>query len=238
MKKLPSLVAMKRELFGRKVKALRRDGNLPANIYGKKLASIAVQVPLKDFQKTFEEVGETGVIELQVNDDKYPALIHNVQVNPVTDIPVHVDFLNVDLAQKVTAPVPIEFIGESPAEKSGEGVVVYQLYEVEVEALPTDLPEKLEVDVSGLEKIDDAIHVSDLNVDRAKIEIKEDPEQSVVYITEPQKEEEIAPPEEAVAEGEAPAEGETKEGEAEGEEKPAEGEPTSAQESSGEAKKE
>lgn len=216
------LTAEKREIFGRKIKKLRREGLLPANIYGRNIKSLAVQVKTDDFQKVFDEAGETGLVELKVNGEVHPVLIHNLQTDPVTDLPLHADFLEVNLKEKVVATVPVELVGEAPAEKEG-GVVVQQMHEVEVEALPTDLPEKIAVDISGLANIDDAVKVGELKVDRSKVEIKEDdPERIVVSITPPTKEEEVAPPaEEAPAEGEeAPTEeGEKEEGEKTPEEK-------------------
>lgn len=199
------LTAEERKVLGRKVKQLRRAGILPANIYGKKLKSRAVQVRLDEFQKVFGETGETGLVELKVNGEAYPVLIHNVQLDPVGDFPLHADFLKVDLKEKVGATVPIELVGESPAEKEG-GVVVQQMHEIEVEALPTDLPEKIEVDVSALSEIDQAIKVGELKVDKTKVEVKEDPERIVVSIAPPAKEEEVAPP--PATEEAAPVEGE------------------------------
>ncbi|MDO8452123.1 MAG: 50S ribosomal protein L25 [bacterium] len=218
-----SLESEKREVFGRKLKALRRTGVVPANVYGKMTPSTSIQVNLKGFMKVFEEAGETGLVDLKVGKESKPVLIHNVQRNPVTDIPVHVDFLQVDLKQKVTVMVPLEFIGEAVAEKEEIGIVVRQLNEIEVEALPTELPESIEVDLSGLAQVDDAIKVSDLKVDTSKVEVKTDPEQIVAAVVEPAKEEvieEVAPAE--GEEGAVPAEGE--EGAAsEGGEAPVEG---------------
>ena len=198
-----TLKAEKRKLFGRKVKRLRADGVLPANIYGKKIKSEAVKVALSDFVKTFEKAGETGLVELDLNGDskkasKRTVLIHNVQVDPVTDLPIHADFLQVDLKEKVTAAVPIEVVGESPAEKSGRGTVVQQIDEVEVESLPGDLPEKFIVEIGSLSEVDQAVVIKDLKVDTKKIEVKEDPGQIVVKVEPVRKEEEevVAPAEE------------------------------------------
>lgn len=215
------LTAKKREVLGRRVKTLRREGLIPANVYGKGITSMAVELPVKEFNAVFEKSGETGLIDLVVDSASHPVLITNVQTHPVTDLPLHADFRQVDLKEKITAPVPVELIGESPAEKSGIGILVQQLNEVEVEALPTDLPEKIEVDISKLENVDDSILVGALNVDRSKVEIKAEPEQVVVKI-EPPAAEEVAP-EPAAAEGEegageigkapsAEGEGETSEG--------------------------
>lgn len=221
------LNAQKRTVTGRKVKKLRRDGMLPANIYGKKVESVSVQVSLQDFNEVYSEVGETGLVNLKLNGETRPTLIHHVQLDPVTDLPLHTDFLQVDLHEKVRATVPIEFTGESPLEKSGEGIVVPQMREIEVEALPMDLPEKIVVDISGLGAVGDGVKVADLNVDRSKVTLKEeDPERIVVNVEEPAKEEVVeappAPEGEVPAEGEAPAEGVEGEAPAEGE-KPEEG---------------
>lgn len=196
--------AQKRKLTGRKVKTLRREGTLPANIYGKKVSSLAIQVPIEDFLKVFKQAGETGIVELKLNGQIRPALIHNVQFDPITDTPIHADFLQVNLAEKVSATVPIEIMGDSPAEKAGEGILVQQMNEIEVEALPRDLPEKFMVDVSGLSKIDDVILVNDLPVDKSKVTLKSPTEQIVVKVEPPAKEEEVAPP--PPAEGVVPAE--------------------------------
>ncbi len=210
------LKADKRKIVGRKVKTLRKDGILPANVYGKKVKSQAIQLKLSEFEKVFKAVGATGLIELVVDTKKNPVLVHSTQVDPVTEAVLHVDFLQVDLKQKVTTSVPVELTGESPAEKQGLGTIVQHTDEVEVEALPTDLPEKFEVDLSKLEEVDAAIFIKDLGVDAKKVTIQNDLEQIIVKVEALRKEEEIiAPVEEEVVEGE---EGEGEEGEAETEE--------------------
>jgi large subunit ribosomal protein L25 len=203
------LIGEARKILGRNVKHLRKDGILPGNIFGKKIKSEAVQVNFKDFLKIYKEVGETGLLTLEIGKIEKPVLIHNLQVNPVSDVPVHVDFLQVDLKEKVEAEVPVELIGESPAEKQAVGTVVQYLNEIKVEALPMDLPEKFEVDTSSLVEVDQAIFVKDLKVDRSKVGIKTDENEMVVKVEPPQKEEVVATPIVAVgAEGVVPAEGE------------------------------
>lgn len=208
-----ALKAEVRKIEGRKVKNLRLQGVLPANVYGKKVKSVAVQVSLKDFEKVYSEVGETGLVDLEVGKEVRPVLVHNVQVNPVTDKPVHVDFLQVDLNEKVEAEVPVEISGESPAEKQALGTVVQYINEIQVEALPRDLPEKFVIDVSGLTEVDQAIFVKDIKVDRSKVELKGDAEAIVVKVEPPQKIEEAPAPVpaegEVAAEGATPATGET-----------------------------
>ena len=202
----------KRELLGRKVKQLRKKGILPGNVFGKDVESVSLQLPLSEFNKVYKETGETGLIELQVNGDKKPVLIHNLQKDPVSDMPIHVDFLQVNLKQKVTADVPVEAVGESPAEKQGLGTVVQYINEIEVEALPTDLLEKFVIDVSKLEEVDQAILVKDLKYDKAKIELKVDSEEIIAKV-EAQKEEVIEEP--VAPEVEEGAEGVSAEGEGE-----------------------
>lgn len=208
-----TLKAEKRKILGQKVKTLRKEGILPANIYGKKVKSLAIQIPFKDFEKIYKEAGETGIIEISVGNSKKPVLINNVQIHPVTDLPLHVDFFQIDLKEKVTTGVPVELIGESPAEKSGLGTVVQYINEIEVEALPTNLPEKFEIDLSRLAEVDKAVLVKDLAVDAKKVEIKSDPEQILVKVEPPRKEEEAPLPVETEEE-----EGKAEEGEESSEE--------------------
>jgi large subunit ribosomal protein L25 len=229
-----TLKAEVRKVAGRKVKNLRKEGILPGNISGKKIKSESIQVNLKDFSKVYEEVGETGLVSLEIGKEKKPVLIHNLQMQPVTDQPIHVDFLQVDLKEKVTAEVPVELIGESPAEKQGLGTVVLMLNEIEVEALPADLPEKFEIDRSTLTEVDQLVKVADLKIDKAKVEIKTDAEEIVVKVEPPQKEEVVVAP--APAEGEVAPEGEAPvaEGEKLAGEEGSEGEPK-AEDNSGQS---
>ena len=213
-----SLKASQRDVFGRKVKRSRKEGLIPANIFGKKIKSEAVFVNNKEFVEVFEKAGETQIIHLN---DK-PVLVSGLQVDPVTSDYLHIDFRQVDLTEKIVAKVPVELVGESPAEKQSIGTVVHQLSEIEVEALPTELPEKIEVDISSLVEVDQTIFVKDLKVDK-KVTVKTDPESIVVKVEPPIKEEVVEAPApvegEVLAEGEVPVEGDVL---AEGEVKTAE----------------
>ena len=165
-----SLPAKLRTVLGRKIKQLRKQGLLPANIYGKKVKSQAVSVDDKKFAEVFSKAGETGLVELELDGKKLPVLIHSVSYHPVTNQTLHADFYAVDLKEKVEANVPLLIIGESPAVKDKTGVLLINLDELHVEALPQDLPEKIEVDIANLVKLDDAIKVADLPVsDKIKI---------------------------------------------------------------------
>jgi len=201
------LKAKIRKDIGRKVKLLRKEGILPANIYGKKIKSESIQIDLKEFLNIYKVVGDTKLFYI----NERPVLVANIQKDPVSDSLLHIDFHQVDLKEKVEAKVPVELIGESPAEKQSIGTVVQYLNEIEVEALPTDLPEKFEIDISTLSEVDQMVHVKDLPFDKSKIEVKTDLEEILVKVEPPQKEEIIAPPvSEVPAEGEVPAvEGET-----------------------------
>ena len=214
-----SLKADKRTVFGRKVKALRRDGLIPANVFGKKIDSLALTINTKEFHEVFDKAGETQIIDL----DGRPVLVSNITSDHVSGDFLHVDFRQVDLTEKITANVPVEIIGESPAEKQGLGTVVQQISEIEVEALPADLPEKIEIDAALLIEVDQAIFVKDLKIDK-KVAVKTELESIVVKVEPPTKEEvvEVAA---TPVEGEAvPAEGVPEEdGEVKADEKQAPG---------------
>lgn len=203
----PELKVEKRKITGRKVKVLRREGILPANVYGKKVKSQAVQLDLKTFLPVYQKVGETGVLDLKLKGETKtrPVLIHNVQVDPVADLPLHADFYQVSLKEKVTTEIPIELVGESLAVKEKVGILIQPLTEVEVEALPTDLPDKFEIDIGKLKEVDDAIVVSDLKVPKG-VKILTGAKQILAKIEPPTKEEEVAPPEEEVPAEEVPEE--------------------------------
>ncbi len=200
-----------RTVAGKKVRQLRRQGIIPANIFGGKIKSTAVQVKKTVFAPIWQHAGETQIVYLQLGDEKEarPTLISNVQHNPVSDEVIHVDFRQVDLKEKITANIPVEVIGESPAVKDFQAAIITSLAEIEVEALPTDLPENIQVDIGVLKNIGDVIKVANLPIDRTKIEVRDDPE-TVVVSAAAQQAEEVAPVAPAPVEGveaAAPAEG-------------------------------
>jgi large subunit ribosomal protein L25 len=212
-----------RSVLGRKVKKLRREGSLPANIYGRGIKSLAVQLPVKDFKAAHAQAGETGIIQVVVDKEAKArsVLIHNVHRHPVTDDYLHVDFHQVDLTKKVSVNIPIELVGEAPAVSKG-GVLLQLLDEIEVEALPADLPEKFTIDVSQLEEIGQSISLKNIKVDKKKVNLLTDNlDELIVKIEEPAKEEEkpVEPEPEAEAEAEAEEKPEAEGGE------PKEGEP-------------
>jgi large subunit ribosomal protein L25 len=176
-----TLHASDRTVTGRHVRSIRKDGAIPATVYGKKLKSLTVSVEGDAFTKVYQETGETGLVELTVNNQMHPVLIHHVQYQPVTRDILHVEFFHVDLKEKVTANIPVEISGESQAVKDKAGALLQVLNTIEVEALPTDLPDKIAVDVTRLANVDDELKVGEIPVPDA-VKILTDPEQLVVRV--------------------------------------------------------
>ncbi len=195
--------ADKRTVLGRKVKHLRKEGLLPATVYGHKFESLSIQFKTVELEKIYNEAGESGLVELLIGEEKLPVLFRNPQYSPVWGNILHIDCYKVNLKEKITAFVPIEFIGESQAVKDGN-MLVEVTNEIEVEALPTDLPGNIIVDISILNAVGDTITVGDIKLDD-KVEMVTLPEQVIAKIEEPRAEEIIETPEAEVAPGEVPA---------------------------------
>ncbi len=147
---------------GEKTDELRASGRIPAVFYGFGKESTPISVPAIEFTKLFREAGETTAITLDLGGEKVSTLIHDLQKDPVKGNITHVDFLVVDMNKEAEVAVPIEFIGLAEAEKLGLGVVVKVMHEIEVRALPANLPHSIEVDVTSLATLSDAIHAKDL----------------------------------------------------------------------------
>lgn len=156
------LQVQKREKFGKDTEALRASGFVPAELYGRGVENIHLSVSAKDFSKVFKEAGESTVVNVIVEGVKHPTLIYDVQYDPVLDTVLHADFYEVRMDEKIKARIPVEFIGEPSAIKEKSGILVRALHEIEVEALPGDLPHHLEVDVSTLDDIGKSFYVKDL----------------------------------------------------------------------------
>lgn len=156
------LAVEKRKVVGKKVKKLRKEGFLPANIYGKNVKSLSVQVPYKDFEKIYKEAGVTGIVDVEVAGEIKPSLIHNVQQDYYKHTLLHADFFQVNLKEKVKTMVKIITVGEPKAVSEKLGLLMQTLNEVEIEALPTDLPDKIEVNVEPLAVLDAQITVGEI----------------------------------------------------------------------------
>jgi len=178
-------------------------GMVPAVLYGPGLENVLLQVDKKSFDKVFKEAGET-LISLKVDDKTYSVLIYDTQKNPFTAELVHVDFYQPNLKEEVETEVPLEIEGEAPAVKALGGTLITNVKELNIKALPKDLPSKIKVNVGGLETFDDFILVKDIKLPQG-VTILDNPEEIVVQVVEPEKieEEPVAPVEEKLPEVEA-----------------------------------
>lgn len=216
------LHAEKREVAGKKVKGLRKQGVVPASLFGAGIEPTNIQVNEKELKKIYEKAGQSRFIDLEVGESK-PAkvLIKEIAIHPIKDNVLNVGFYKVREDRKITVEVPIAFEGVSPAEAQKLGFIVHQMEELAVHCFPKDLPTGFTVDISTLEKPGDSISVSDIQLpEDVELDSSIDPSSAIIYVAAPQKEEEIV--EEAPVEGEEGAEGEaatTEGGEAPAEEK-------------------
>lgn len=212
------LKAQPRTATGRKVGALRREGNIPAVLYGKGKENLNLSITEHDYLRLFREAGTSSIVLLDIEGDgQKNVLVQEIQFNPLTGGADHIDFYEVSMTEKLTTNVPLHFVGDSAAVIDLQGSLVTNTTEVEVECLPADLPHEIEVDITVLSDFEAVIHVSDLKVP-AGVEVKNDPEEVVAVVEAPRSEEEMAELDEEI---EAPELPEAEQG---GEEAPAEGE--------------
>lgn len=184
------LSAQTRTVLGGRVSALRRSGFVPAVLYGKGQESINLQVPVKDFTKALKEAGESTLVYVNVDGKSYPTIINDVARDPVKDHVIHADFYKVSLTEKIKAKVPVEFIGESSAVKDFGGIFIRNVNELEVEALPQDLPHEITIDISSLKALGDQITVKDLKVGK-EVKIEAEPDAILALVQEPKSQEEL-----------------------------------------------
>jgi large subunit ribosomal protein L25 len=192
-----------REVTGKKVAALRRSGFLPANVYGKGLDSVSIQVASETMDQTLKAAVANEVIDLKISGESKtrPVVIQKVQRHPLNSSVLHAEFYQVSLTQTMRAEVPLVVVGSSEAVGTYNGVLMTALESLQVEALPLDVPSRIEVDITPLVELEQSLHVRDLSVP-ANVTVLTDPEVMVVKISSPRVSEE----EEAVAEAEAGAE--------------------------------
>ena len=186
------LQATKREISGKQVRALRRTGQLPAVIYGRHLEPISISLEAHGATLALAKLTSSSLITISVEGKEYPTLVREKQRNYIKGDLLHVDFLAVDLKENIRARVGIEITGMSLAVKDLNAVLVHGLTQLEVECLPTDLPERVVVDISGLVQIGNGIHVRDIAISD-KVRVLDDPDEMVVVATYA-KEEEIEEP--------------------------------------------
>ena len=205
-----SLEVSRRDVLGKKVSRLRREGLTPANIYGNQIDSVAIQLSTEQFRQFLRGHSRNEMIHLQVDGEERPTFIRAIQRNPVTDQILHVDFLQVSLDHKVRLEVTVHITGVAPAVDAHGGIITHALTSVQVEALPTNIPESLTADISILTELGQSLHVSDLSAPEG-VDVLTDPETVVARI-------DIPAAERARSDGAAEAEGGEEGGGCEGEE--------------------
>lgn len=202
-----------------KLVALRNEGVLPGVFYGPKEASTSVKMKYAEFLKIWKKAGESSVIELKTEDGSHDALIHEVDVHPVTGAPRHVDFYVIEKGKKVEVAVPIIFEGVSPAVKDLGGILVKVVHELKIEAGVKDLPKEIVVDISSLTGLDSVITAGSITLPKG-VELKIKPEDIIASVAVAKEEPvepvaavdmsaiEVEKKGKEAKEGEAPAEGE------------------------------
>ncbi|MDO8506945.1 MAG: 50S ribosomal protein L25 [bacterium] len=212
--------ATKRDILGKQVSSLRREGLIPVVLYGKGKDNMSLSVNKKDFDRAYKMSGGSTIIQVEIDGEKTKnVLIKDIDKSPVSDSILHADFYQVRMSEKITAPIPLSFVGDSKAVIDLGGSLITNKSEVEVECLPGDLPHEIEVDISVLEDFEAVIHLKDIKMPEG-VEIKDDIEETIALVEPPRSEEELAELEEPVEAGEMPEaeKGQAEEGETEGSE--------------------
>ena len=191
-----SLSVKIRKDFGKKTKSLRKTDKIPAVVYGPGVKNASIVIDYKDFQKVFKKAGESSLIELDIEEEKEkrPVLIHEIQKDPVSDKFIHIDFFQASLKEEVEATVPLVFFGTALAEKDLGGTLIKNITEVEVKALPQNLPHEISVSIDGLKTFGDHIFIKDLILPK-NVKVLKKPDEIIASVAEQQKiEEELEKP--------------------------------------------
>ncbi len=188
---MQELRAQIRKELGKKTKTLRRAGFLPAVLYGENVPSQSITVSYKDFERAYREAGESTLLKLELEGKPFNVLIYDIKEDALSGNHLHADFYAVRMDKEIKTKIQIEFLGESPAVKSEGGILVKVLQEIEVEALPQDLPHGLRVDLAGLSAIGARLLVKDILLPKG-VRVMADPEKIVVLVEAPRSEEELA----------------------------------------------
>ncbi len=173
---------------------LRKSGKMPAVFYGLKKTSTAISLSQSAFQKAWKEAGESTAISLETPNGTLDVMIHDVNIDPMKGRPIHADFLVIDTSKAIEVGVPLEFVGISEPVKNGSGILVKVMHELEISALPKDLPHSIEIDISVMGAINDQITVEDIKLPHGVTAITKLTE-VVALISEAkeEKEEDVAP---------------------------------------------
>lgn len=209
------LNARTREARGKQVKTVRTEGNVPAVIYGHGLEAQPLSVGQRALTKVFSEAGSNKMVALSVDDGKpYNVMIQDIQTDSRSGQILHADFYKVKMNEKIKAEIPLHMVGESTAVYKLEGSLIQGLSTVEVEALPANLPENIEVDISVLDDFDKTIHVSDLTIP-ANVELLTDTSELIAKVEPPRSDEELEDLDAPVVDEVAGEEAEATEGDSE-----------------------
>ena|SRR3989344_1489788 len=181
----------KRDKFGGQLASLRKAGFVPAELYGHGIENTHLSVALKDFRVAYKAAGENKIINLIVDGTSKPALIYEVNKNPLTDELQSIDFYQVNMNEEIHTSIPLKFIGESPAVKGLGGVLVKAMGEIKIKAFPADIPLEIVVDLTALANLNQSLYVKDLPIS-TKYKFEVDQSNVVVTVSE-QREEEVAP---------------------------------------------
>lgn len=213
-----------RDVVGKRLSKHRKEGLIPAVVYGHKITSQNLWVDFMDFNKVYNQAGESTIIELDIGGKKKAnVLIHDIQSNPLTDEFSHVDFFQIKMDEKIETEIPLKFINVSPAVKEMSGVLIKTVDAISIRCLPADLPSKIKVDISKLKTFDDRISIKDLEIPN-KVEVLIDTSTIVASVAPPRTEEELAQLDEKVEEDVTQVEGVIKETDKGEEDENAEGE--------------
>ncbi len=177
-----TLEGERREALGRHVKALRREGITPANLYGRGAESISFQAESRALDRLVTDGGRGSLVELTIDGEKHQTLLRNLQRHPVTRAILHADFYIVEMNRPVQTTVPVHLVGDAPAARLPGAVITHLTHEVTIECLPANIPAAVELDVTVLEELEVSLHVSDITAPEG-VEILTDSETIIVRAT-------------------------------------------------------
>jgi large subunit ribosomal protein L25 len=176
--------AEKRDVIGKQVRALRRQGQLPAVIYGHGIKPLLISLNQKEANRILPSLSSSHLVVIKVDGQPHTTLVREKQRHPVKGHMIHIDFQEVSMTERLKAQVQLVIVGDAPAVKNYNGIIVVNMEELEVEALPGDLPDRITLNIDSLTNIGDAIHVRDIQLP-STVDMLEDPNEIIVVVTAP-----------------------------------------------------
>jgi len=177
----------------------RQAGKTPAVVYGNKFENLSIAMDKREFEKLFKKAGTSNLIDMTVGDKKFKTLVHDYQLDPISGVIIHVDFMKINMKQKIHAEIPLKFVGESTAVINLEGSLINPVDSVEIECLPADLPSEFEIDLSVLDDFEKNIKISDIVLPEG-VELISDPEEVIAFVQEPRSDAELEALDEEIVE--------------------------------------